>query len=53
MQNTQHAQSISLHGIQRREIARGKKLFRLFIFEAHNYLNRTLMNASSEQPEHL
>lgn len=33
MQNTQHAQSISLHSIQRREIARGKKLFRLFILK--------------------
>ena len=51
MQNTQHAQPLSLCCIQRREIARGKKLFRLFIFEAHNQLKRTLMNTSSEQPE--
>ena len=44
-QNTRHSQPLSLCCIQRREIARGKKLFRLFAFEAHNHLKRPLMNA--------
>ena len=52
MQNTQHAQPLSLCGIQRLEIARGKRLFRPFIFAAHNHLKPPLMNASSKQPEH-